>query len=297
MAALARAVAATRELPSLWIVALCGFLARGGIVLLILPMVPLPSTVGLATFVGPTSVTAAGLTPDGMVRVVLVVTLVVGWLVAGSLVGALTDRAAVRTVARNDDVTERRGHHVLLRLVGLRLVALVPLIAVVAVTARSVGELVYQELILPSDISAPIVLRVVQGARVQVSAIALAWVAGEVLGGIAVRLVVLEDRSAGQAIGSAIAFVVRHPLAALVATVAGLGGLLVAIAAALVALGAAWASLAGAVSGPVDGAALIGTTMLVVATWAASAALVAIVAAWRGAVWTIALDRRPFSRA
>ena len=46
---------ATRERPALWIVALCGFLARGGIVLLVLPMIPLPSTVGMATFVGPTS--------------------------------------------------------------------------------------------------------------------------------------------------------------------------------------------------------------------------------------------------
>jgi hypothetical protein len=297
VAALARAVAATRERPSLWIVALCGFLARGGIVLLIVPLVPLPSTVGMATFVGPTSVTAAGLTPDGIVRVALVVALAVGWLVAGSLVGALTDRAAVRTVAWNGDVVERGGRRVLLRLAGLRLIALVPLIAVVAIAARSVGELVYQELILPSDISAPIVLRVVQGARLQVIAIALAWVAGEVLGGIAVRLVVLEDRSIGQAIGSAVAFVVRHPLATLVATVAGLGGLLVAIAVALVAIGAAWASLAEAVSGPIDGAALIRTTILLVAAWAASAALVAIVAAWRGAVWTIALDRMPFSRA
>jgi hypothetical protein len=293
--ALARALAATRERPSLWIVALCGFLARGGIVLLVLPMVPLPSTVGMATFVGPTSVTAAGLTPDSVLRIALLVAFAVGWLIAGSLVGALTDRAIVDELrvrgASADGAAAVHRPGLLVRLVGLRLVALLPLFAVAAIVARSIGELVYQELILPSDIAAPIVLRVVQGAQLQVAAIAIAWIAGEVLGGIAVRLAILEGRSFAGAAGGAVTFVVRHPLRALVASVAGLFVLLIGVAPALVAIGLAWATLGEAASGSIDDLAVIRATILVVGVWATSALLAAIVAAWRGALWTFAVVR------
>lgn len=292
MTALVRAAVATRERPSLWIVALCGFLARGGIVLLLLPMAPLPSTVGLATFVGPTSVTAAGLTPESVARLVVVVSLAVGWLLAGSVIGALTDIAIVGELgpdARSE--AGRSGRRLVARLVALRLVALVPLGAVVALTARSVGELVYHELVLPSDVAAPIVLRVAQGAQVQVAAIALAWVAGEALGGIAVRLAILQDRPFGRAIVGAIAHVVRYPLAALVATVAGLVVLGAAVGPPLMATGMAWTSLGEALSGSIDGTVVVRATILLVAAWVGCTILAALVAAWRGALWTAEVAR------
>ena len=46
--------------PRLWGLGLAGFLARGGIVLFVLPILTLPSVVGVTTFVGPTAITAAG---------------------------------------------------------------------------------------------------------------------------------------------------------------------------------------------------------------------------------------------
>jgi hypothetical protein len=294
--ALARAAVATRERPSLWIVALGGFLARGGIVLLLLPVVPLPSTVGLATFVGPTSVTAAGLTPDSVVRLAIVVALVVGWLLVGNAVGALADEAIVAGLepagqAEGDPEAARPNRGRLLRLVGLRLVALLPLIAVVALTARSVGELVYHELTLPSDSAAPILLRVVQGAQVQVAAILVAWIAGEVLGGIAVRLAILEDRSFARAIGGSIAHVVRHPITTLMATVAGVAVLIAALGLPLMATGRAWTTVVEALSGTIDGAAVVVATILLVSSWVGGALLAAIVAAWRGALWTVEVSR------
>ena len=120
MTALARAAIATRDRPSLWIVALCGFLARGGIALLALPIVPLPSTVGLATLVGPTSVTAAGLTPDSVVRLVVIITLAVTWLLTGSAIGALTDIALVGGLGRPADPARSRRWHWYRRSVPLR---------------------------------------------------------------------------------------------------------------------------------------------------------------------------------
>jgi hypothetical protein len=287
VSALGRAVTATRERPALWIVALCGFLARGGIVPLVLPMIPLPSTVGMATFVGPTSVTAAGLTPDSVARIGLLAAVVVGWFLVGNAIGALTDRAIVSAIVPASRAAEPPRARLVLSIVAVRLLALLPFIAVVAVTARSVGELVYQELILPSDITSPIVFRVVQGARLQVGAIVVAWVVGEVLGGIAVRLAILEGRSFGRAIGGALAYVVRHPLATVVGSLASLAALLLAIVPALLAIGVAWASLAVAVSGRLDGSAVAGATIVVVLAWAAAGLLAAIVAAWRGMLWTL----------
>lgn len=287
MSALARAVTATRERPALWIVALCGFLARGGIVVLVLPMIPLPSTVGMATFVGPTSVTAAGLTPDSVARIGLLAAAVVAWILVGNVVGALTDRTIVAAVVPASRATEPATARSVFSIVAVRLVALLPFIAVVAVTARSVGELVYQELILPSDITSPIVLRVVQGARLQAGAIVLAWVVGEVLGGIAVRLAILEGRSFGRAIGGALVHVVRHPLPTVAGSLAGLAVLLVATVPVLMAIAVAWSGLGAAVSGPLDGSAVAGSTIVVVFAWAAAGLLAAIAAAWRGALWTV----------
>ena len=275
MTALARAATATRERPALWIVALCGFLARGGIVLLALPVAPLPSTVGLATFVGPTSVTAAGLTPDSVVRLGLAIVLGLTWLLAGSTIGALTDTAIVGGLGpagRAVGPADRRR--------------VVPLVVVVAITARPVGELVYHELILPRDVATPLVLRVVQGAQLQVAALLLAWIAGEVLGGIAVRLAILEDRSFRGAIAGAAGHVARRPLTTLGATVAGLVVLVGSVGPALVATGLAWMSLTAVLSGSVDGPAVIRATILLVGAWIGCGLLAAVVAAWRGALWT-----------
>lgn len=291
MTALVRAAGATRERPALWIVALCGFLARGGIVVLLLPMTPLPSTVGLATFVGPTSVTAAGLTPDSVARLIVIASLAIGWLLAGSVIGALTDIAVVGELGPGRSGAGRSDRRLVARLVALRLVALVPLGAVVALTARSVGELVYHELVLPSDVAAPIVLRVAQGAQVQVAAIALAWVAGEALGGIAVRLAILQDRPLGRAIVGAVAHVVRYPLTTLLATVAGLVVLGAAVGPPLMATGLAWTSLGEALSGTIDGTVVVRATILLVGAWVGCTILAAVVAAWRGALWTAEVAR------
>src|SRR5690242_4505601 len=77
--------------PSAWIVALAGFLARGGIVVLLVPILPLPSPVGIANIVGPAVVTPAGPSSQGIAILVAAGVVVVGWIVFGVLIGAATD--------------------------------------------------------------------------------------------------------------------------------------------------------------------------------------------------------------
>src|SRR5439155_21772801 len=88
---LAWATSQTLARPSTWVVALAGFLARGGILLLLVPILPLPSPVGIANIVGPAVVTPAGPSSQGIAILVSAGIVVVGWVVLGVLIGAATD--------------------------------------------------------------------------------------------------------------------------------------------------------------------------------------------------------------
>ena len=96
----AAATAMTVRRPRLWVFALLAFLARGGLVVLVLPMVVVPTFVGLANFVGPTSVTAGGPTPRLVALVVVGLTAGLALVVVGTLVAAAAEVALHRaTVA------------------------------------------------------------------------------------------------------------------------------------------------------------------------------------------------------
>jgi len=89
----AAATAMTVRRPSLWVFALVAFLARGGVVVLVLPIVVVPTFVGLANFVGPASVSAGGPGPR------LVALLVAGLAAAFALVVVGVCVAAAAEVA------------------------------------------------------------------------------------------------------------------------------------------------------------------------------------------------------
>ncbi|HLQ49017.1 MAG TPA: hypothetical protein VK233_08580, partial [Candidatus Dormibacteraeota bacterium] len=98
--------------PSWWLLALAGFLARGGILLAILPIVNLPSPLVLSNLVAPVIVPLAlGHIDEGVVAAIAVaVGGLLAWLIAGGLVGAATDLALIRdglAAAREEGVTHR----------------------------------------------------------------------------------------------------------------------------------------------------------------------------------------------
>ena len=71
--------------PRLWVFALLAFLARGGLVALVVPMLVLPTFVGISNTVGPTSVTAAGPTPRLVAMVAAWVGITLAAIVAGTI--------------------------------------------------------------------------------------------------------------------------------------------------------------------------------------------------------------------
>jgi hypothetical protein len=306
-------VALTR--PRLWAIGLAGFLARGGIVPFLLPIVVLPSVVGVATFVGPNAVTGAGLSPS---FVVLAVTTAIGisaWLVVGTIVGSLLDRALVRETARTDAGPDRphpqpndtqdpgsRGAPgragggpveavSIARLVCIRWVVLLPLGLVVVWGTVRLVDVGYRELVLPGDLARPFFLRVLAGAPDVVALLVVAWLAAELVGALAVRLAILEDRPVGRALGGALGSVGRHPLRSLGVLAATLAGSLIVVGPGLVTASLAWNGARRALLGygPVSAALL--ATGAFVATWTVGLVLAGIAAAWRSVAWSLVVLR------
>ncbi len=77
--------------PALIGVGLLGFLARGGLVLFVLPIVALPTPTGISNFLGGTALTGAGAS-DGLVRLLAAaIALVAVVILAGMSIGAVAD--------------------------------------------------------------------------------------------------------------------------------------------------------------------------------------------------------------
>ena len=287
-----RLLAAAGRTPALWTVGLLGFLGRGGLVLMVLPMLALPSPVSLSVLIGPDLVDANGL--SSRVAALLVLAGIVGLLfvVTGLVLAVLADIGAfeglLSAAGMASRPTSRRGTaRLVLELLALQLLAALPVLIAALPAAVSVVNLTRQEILLPSDQSLPLVVRVAEGAAPALALVAVMTLVSAhlytVLGRelLARRAGLLPARSRGAFGGLAAGAraLVRRPLRAvassLLAWVIGLGaaaGAAVAIAAGWTLVQAVYLSAAGA-----DGA----TALVTAATWLvaalATAVLVAIV--------------------
>ncbi len=292
-------IALTR--PRLWALGLAGFLARGGIALFVLPILTLPSVVGVTTFVGPTAITAAGLSQRFVALAAVAVAILAAWLVAGTLVGAAVDVALVREALRPDEAAGspgadpdrggRGGRGLVRRLFVVRLVTLIPLGLTLAWGAARLVDVGYRELILPGDLARPFVLRVLAGAPEVGLAVLVAWLAGELVGAVAVRLAIIEGRSAGPALRGALRSIVRRPLGPLGIFVATLGGSIVIVAPLVAAATIAWEAVRTSLLGSAELAPALLAVGVFGAVWLGGLVLAGIAAAWRSIAWSVALVR------
>jgi hypothetical protein len=272
--------------PGLWPVALAGFLARGGLILFVAPVVIPPSLVGLATFIGPASITPTGPTIGLVVRIGLGIGLLGAALLAGILVGAIAEIALISASAAG----RGSARQLLRRVVVIRLVSLVPVAAVFAIGIQRLGQIVYLELTLPTDLVTPIVIRVAAQAPEIVAAILVAWIFGETWGGLATRLAVLRGDGAGRALAGGLVLFVRRivavlPLLFVSVLVAGL-----ILGLVIEAIAWSWGFVRDALLGGSGTAALpamAGSALLFVACWVAGLAIAGALATWRAVAWTL----------
>ena len=296
-------VAASR--PRLWVFALLAFLARGGLVALVVPMLVLPTFVGLSNTVGPTSVTAAGPTARLIAMVATWLGIALGAIVGGTFIAAAAEVALYRaTVAPGADrawsgfpsgliaATAPASRGIAPRVAAVRLVLLLPVAIALAAAVPAWVQVAYRELLLPTDLAVPLPVRVIAGAPLPSAVVVAAWLAAEVLGGLAARRIALRGSSVAGSLRAGAGDVARAPVSAFLTLMVAIGGTLLLLVPAVVVVGVAWDHARIALVDGTDAAGIILGTLVLAAVWAGCLVAAGIAAAWRSVLWTAELARR-----
>jgi hypothetical protein len=286
--------------PAAWPVALAGFLARGGLVLFLLPIMVLPTPAGVANVVAPWLVPFAfgQVSLEAVAILATTAAAAVGWIAAGGILGGWADVALIRDAAANEELgfgsivpPPARHGRLAVQVFALRLVAHAPLGAALAWGAARIGQAGYRELVNPLEVVSPLAVRVIAAVPDAVALVLVTWLIGEAAGGLAARHFVLGGGSPGRSLRQGYLDLVRYrsSLATLVLTTFGL---LVTLVPSVVAAGVGWSwarvMLLGGALPPEAVAAIV----LFVVLWLGGLVLAAGVAAWRSYAWTAEWLRR-----
>lgn len=306
---LVRALLVTLAVPATWPLALAAFLLRGGFAAVLLPIVVLPSPVGLGNVLAPvlTAVAFRGLSGELVAGLGLVLMVLAAWVVVGGLLAALLETEAIRLAVSADDedadaaasAGARRdarssATHIAARILAARIVAHLPTVAAMTIGSVVLVTVAYRELTSPVDVATPIVIRVLRGAPEAVAAIVAAWMLGEILGGIAARQIVSGGAGVRRALREACAELIRHPLTVLLRSLVPTAALVLVLVPSILAASAAWVIVRIALRSALDPLAAP-AVVLFVGVWMLGLLLIGLTSAWRGAVWSVG-DRRPVLR-
>ncbi len=295
-ATLAASLLAVLDRPSTWPLALAAFLIRGGWLLIVAPIVVLPTAVGLANVAAPLleDVAFGRRTGELITLVALVLGGTLAWLVGGGVVAAAAEVEAIRRLALDPEAAFRANLlatdtlRTAWRVAALRLVAHIPFAIALVWGAARLAAVGYAELTVPSDVTVPAAWRMAAGAPDAVIGIVLTWLVGETVGALAARRVVLAGEPGRAALRGALGRFLRSPVRPSLLTVLATFVLLVVLAVTGLAAVAALDQLR---SGFASGDASITTTatlVVFVALFVGGLVLVGLTSAWRIAIWTVA---------
>jgi hypothetical protein len=286
------AFAATVARPGWWIVALAAFLVRGGFLLVLLPLVSLPSASALATTFAP-SIEAFALSRqslEGAFLGTIAVSTVVAALGLAGYAGSWLDLALIRDAGEADELEALSTSQPpsTWRAFGLRLVAHLPTFAALGYAVVRIVIVTYQELLSPGDPAVPIALRAIGRAPEAVAVLILTWLLGEAIGGLAARRFA-DGMTTVQAIRTSIReLVAGRGLATFLITngvVLGVVVLLVAVA------GRAVDRVRDDLIVAVDPITLAAALLLLASVWVLGLALLGAALAWRATAWTLEAAR------
>ena len=285
--------------PALVAVALAGFLARGGIIALLLPIVVLPTPAGLANVFAPFVVQLYfGHVSAGVVAlVVLVLVALVAWLLLGGAVGAASDVVLIRGAAGDDELRAETPAGYLLSVIPsngravmgvlfVRVIAHLPLLIVLAWSAGRIYQATYGELTSPFEVVTPLIIRIISDVPDAIAAVVAAWVLGEAAGGLAVRHLVLGGGSVIGAVVRGWWHVLRHPLSSLATLLVTDFVVLVAVATAYAIATIGWDLVEATVLDPGGVPLAIGAVVALVAAWLGGLIVAGLVVCWRSVFWT-----------
>ncbi len=298
--ALVAALVVVLTRPVTWVLGLAGFLARGGIVLLALPVTVLPTPSGVQNALGgPVSSVLFGAPSAGLL--LLVGVLAAGGvllLVAGTLAGAWAERAGIciaLEAAADEALLEgavpvpRAG---MARIAVVRLLGLVPVAVLLLLSLPTIYAVGYRELILPEELRTPLLARILVAAPGTFAALAVAWFAGDAAASAAVRRLVFEPVAVPAAWLLGWWDLVRWAPRMVATGVLGLAffGALVAPGALAAVLG--WARVRETFMEGRDPVAMVLAVVLWVAAWLGALVLAGLASALRNAAWTFTALRR-----
>jgi len=305
--ALSGGLLVTLARPATWPLALAAFLVRGGIVLVVLPIVVLPTPVGIGNVVGPalTAVALGGMPSEALVGAGVAIVVLLASLFGGGWLAAALEAEGASIVASDEDIAAEDvgamvapgsdgqpsaagGGRTAARILAARLIANIPLLLVLAWGSVRLVRVTYGELTSPADVSTPIVWRVLQGTPEVIAAIVLAWMVGEMVGAVAARRIVLAGDGVRRALVAAVARCLRHPLSALARFWIPTVVLAVVLLPSAIAASSAWSAAAATLDVLDDPLRAMISVVALVFLWVVGLLLVGVVCAWRAAVWTIA---------
>ena len=286
--------------PSWWILGLAGFLVRGGIVVFVVAIVTLPSPLALSNVIGPliTPLYLGHLEPTTVALLGIGLATIVAWIVGGAWTAAATEVVLVRDAQRaasREGLPTRpvrpAGRMLIGRSAAAHLLALVPMALVLGLESSAIFGVTYRELVNPTDAS-PIVLRVIAGASGPMALIVVAWVLGELVGGMAVRRVVLGGESVTSAVLRSAIDLVRRPGGALIAPLVTTIVLIVDLGAVLAVVMLLWTGVRIRLVHPVDEPLATGLAVVTFgAAWCLALLVTGLIDAWRSAAMTFEAER------
>ena len=291
-ATLTAAFLAALERSSTWLLALVGFLIRGGWLFVLAPIVVLPTAVGAANVIAPLLEDVAFGRRTAEVLTVGAGALAAGlvWLVGGGILAAATEVEAVRRLAEviaPESQTSPPRRHVAWRVLTVRLLALVPLVLALGWAAIRLVGVGYRELTAPTDVSTPAAWRIVGGAPDAVLAVIATWLVAETVGAMAARRVILSADSVREAVRGAVSRLVHAPIRPIAIAIISGVVLLAVLGTTGFAASVTWSGLRGALDAGDPSLEAWVALVLFVGMFAGGLVLIGLTTAWRTAIWTV----------
>lgn len=287
------ALAATLANPQWWAIALAAFLVRGGIFLIVLPILSVPTAAGFVTTFSPLAESIVLGRPSlegALVGSAFVVALLAA-LAAAGLVGAWLDLALVRQATEDEDVDLgwRPAHASVVQALSIRLTAHLPTLFALGYGFLRTVEVAYDEFTAPTDNGIQIVDRILARVPDVVILVLIAWLLGETVGALAARRAAAGLPATRSLLGAIRQVLGVRGIATLLATSMVVAGLLFTF---VLAAGRAWEHLRGYLLDGADAVQLWAALVLLVATWVLGLSIVGAGLAWRATAWTAEVSTR-----
>jgi hypothetical protein len=292
------ALAAPVDQPQLWLLGTLSFILRGGLVVLLLPILVLPSQVEVRLMLGG-NLGSTGFAPGFWVAVGAATIASTGLVMVVLYALARVEAAAFARLARDPDLEIAPPADPNARVRDLFVVESLTLIALLLAAvplAAALGQVTYDEILRPSS-TAPIYDRVLAQVTLPLALLAVALPVVDSISAAVVRRLLI-GRSVGSAVSGSIGALVRRPIRFVATAAVAWLILVIVLMATEAALNVAWQATRAAflrttsIADMLTSIAPLLVAVLLAGVFISGLAVCGYVAAFRNALWTITSLRR-----